>query len=40
MAILLPASQLVFFLDWHRIADGYELSKIREFLSLLIAVCG
>lgn len=32
MAILLPLSQLVFVFGGHRMADGYELSEIREFL--------
>lgn len=32
MAILLPLSQLVFVFGGHRMADGYELSEICEFL--------
>lgn len=41
MAILLPVSQLVFVFGGHRMADGYELSEIREFLiAVLIATYG
>lgn len=41
MAILLPLSQLVFVFGGHRMADGYELSEIREFLiACLIGVYG
>ncbi|WP_395446808.1 hypothetical protein ACHMW7_17130 [Aminobacter sp. UC22_36] len=32
VAVLLPASQLLFIFGGHRMADGYELSEIREFL--------
>jgi len=32
VAVLLPASQLLFVFGGHRMADGYELSEIREFL--------
>jgi hypothetical protein len=41
IAVLLPVSQLVFVFGGHRMADGYELSEIREFLiSCLIAGYG
>ncbi|CAN7363331.1 hypothetical protein LJR007_003625 [Aminobacter sp. LjRoot7] len=32
VAVVLPASQLLFVFGGHRMADGYELSEIREFL--------
>lgn len=32
VAVLLPASQLLFVFGGHRMADGYDLSEIREFL--------
>lgn len=32
MAVLLPVSQLLLVFGGHRMAEGYELSEIREFL--------